>query len=270
VTTGSVSSCGSQERDKRRPVCASMWLLMLSSAPLTCFVSDGRTERAVSETRSLQPRALRTRQAIIQAAAEVFEREGYATATLEEIAQIANATKGSLYFHFKTKTELAVAVIEAYEATWPEIAAEVASCNLSAVDAVIEINMQMARSFQSSAISRAGVRLNNEYHLIDADLPVPFQPWIAHVAELLRHGQEDGTVASHVDCMSAARVIVGSFYGMQGVSCRLSNREDLDDRVREWWRFMQPSLDARCCTGVDRMRKKPPKISGVPRRGGRS
>jgi TetR/AcrR family transcriptional repressor of uid operon len=198
----------------------------------------------VPEIRQLQPRAQRTRRSILLAAAKVFEREGYATATLEEIAQIAGTTKGSLYFHFKSKAELAAAIIEAYEATWPKIAAEVASCNLSALDAVVEISMQMARSFQSSAMTRAGTRLNNEYHLIDATLPVPFQPWIAHVADLLRHGQDEGTVASRVDCMAAARVIVGSFHGMQGVSCRLSNREDLNERVREWWVFMRPSLVA--------------------------
>lgn len=172
----------------------------------------------------------------------VFEREGYAAATLEEIAQIAGTTKGSLYFHFKSKAELAVAVIKAYEATWPKIAAEVASCNLAALDAVIEISMQMARSFQSNVMTRAGARLDHEAHLIDATLSVPFQLWITDVAELLRHGQEEGEVARDVDCLAAARVIVGSFYGMQGVSCRLSNREDLDRRVREWWAFIRPSL----------------------------
>lgn len=196
----------------------------------------------VPEIRQLQPRAQRTRRSILQAAAEVFEREGYATATLEEIAQIAGTTKGSLYFHFKSKAELAVAVIKTYQATWPKIAAEVASCNLAALDAVVEISMQMARSFQSSAMTRAGVRLDNEYHLIDTTLPVPFQPWITDVADLLRQGQEDGTIARDVDCQAAARVIVGSFYGLQGVSCRLSNRQDLEGRVREWWTFIRPSL----------------------------
>ena len=102
--------------------------------------------------------------------------------------------------------------------------------------------MQMARSFQSSVMTRAAVRLDNEYHLIDATLPVPFQPWIAHVAEVLRLGQEQGTIARHVDCTSAAKAIVESFYGMQGVSSRLGNREGLEGRVREWWTFMRPSL----------------------------
>jgi AcrR family transcriptional regulator len=58
-----------------------------------------------------QERAERTREAIIHAAARVFEREGYEAAPLADITRSATVTKGALYFHFPSKRDLAYAVV---------------------------------------------------------------------------------------------------------------------------------------------------------------
>ena len=58
-----------------------------------------------------QERAERTREAIIHAAARVFEREGYEAAPLADITRCATVTKGALYFHFPSKRDLAYAVV---------------------------------------------------------------------------------------------------------------------------------------------------------------
>jgi AcrR family transcriptional regulator len=63
---------------------------------------------ARSETKSE-----RTRQRILDAAALVFERKGYASVTLKDIAALAELQAGSLYYHFDTKEELVEAVLEA-------------------------------------------------------------------------------------------------------------------------------------------------------------
>ena len=60
-----------------------------------------------------QERAVRTRHAVIRAAAEVFAERGYAAATIAEILDRAGVTKGALYFHFDSKEALARGVIEA-------------------------------------------------------------------------------------------------------------------------------------------------------------
>ena len=63
---------------------------------------------ARSETKSE-----RTRQRILDAAALVFERKGFASVTLKDIAALAELQAGSLYYHFDTKEELVEAVLEA-------------------------------------------------------------------------------------------------------------------------------------------------------------
>ncbi|MBU0516779.1 MAG: TetR/AcrR family transcriptional regulator [Proteobacteria bacterium] len=47
-----------------------------------------------------------TRQAIFQAAEEVFGREGFSRANVAEITRLANVAQGTFYVHFESKTEL--------------------------------------------------------------------------------------------------------------------------------------------------------------------
>lgn len=56
--------------------------------------------------------AARTRTALLDAALEVFLRDGYAEAATEEIVAVAGVTRGALYHHFANKRELFRGVIE--------------------------------------------------------------------------------------------------------------------------------------------------------------
>ncbi len=193
----------------------------------------------------MQARAQKTRDSILTAAAVVFERMGYAAATLEDIAVEADVSKGALYFHFPSKAAVAAAVIERHFARWPIMMREVAAQNLGTLDTLHALILTVARSFQEDPVARSGVRLGNEHLLIDAELPTPFVGWIEHITMLLRTGQDSGEVAPGVDCAAAARVIVASYFGIQEVSARLHDRKDLLDRIEEWWTLLAPSLVAR-------------------------
>ena len=55
-----------------------------------------------------------TRDQIVNAAADLFWRNGYAATSLAAVAEAADCHGGSLYHFFKTKEQLAVAVLERY------------------------------------------------------------------------------------------------------------------------------------------------------------
>ena len=55
---------------------------------------------------------------IVAAAAEVFGERGYEGTNLEDVAERLDVTKGSLYYYFPGKDELAVAAIETLGADW--------------------------------------------------------------------------------------------------------------------------------------------------------
>ena len=56
--------------------------------------------------RKTKTEAQKTRQHLLDAALEVFWREGVTRASLQAIAQEAGVTRGALYWHFKNKEGL--------------------------------------------------------------------------------------------------------------------------------------------------------------------
>ncbi len=53
-----------------------------------------------------------TRNLLLDAAEEVFAKQGFGGAALDDIAEVAGYTRGAIYSHFGTKEELFLAVIE--------------------------------------------------------------------------------------------------------------------------------------------------------------
>src|SRR5690349_5506869 len=53
-----------------------------------------------------------TRDALVDAAAEVFVRRGFDAASLDEIAETAGFTRGAIYKHFDNKEDLFLAVFD--------------------------------------------------------------------------------------------------------------------------------------------------------------
>jgi AcrR family transcriptional regulator len=82
-------------------------------APGACDVRGGERKPGASarERSSLPTKSERTRQRILDAAAEVFRREGYAGARLSDIAALAGIQTGSLYYHFDSREALVEEVL---------------------------------------------------------------------------------------------------------------------------------------------------------------
>ncbi len=53
----------------------------------------------------------RTREKILQDAAEVYQRKGFAATSISDLLVVTGVTKGSLYFHFPGKDEIGLAVL---------------------------------------------------------------------------------------------------------------------------------------------------------------
>lgn len=59
-----------------------------------------------------QPSLTDTKSRLLQAAARVFAQQGYAGATLDQIGAAAGLTKGAVYWHFSSKSDLYLALLE--------------------------------------------------------------------------------------------------------------------------------------------------------------
>jgi AcrR family transcriptional regulator len=61
-----------------------------------------------------QLRAERTRRDLVEAARRVFAELGYVGATVDDIAQAAKVSKGAFYFHFESKEEALLLLVEGW------------------------------------------------------------------------------------------------------------------------------------------------------------
>ncbi|MFJ6618169.1 TetR family transcriptional regulator [Kitasatospora sp. NPDC091335] len=109
----------------------------------------------------VQERSERTRGRLVEAGAELFDRRGYAGATLGEIAAAAGVTKGALYFHFASKEELARAVSEQAERSLRSACAEPRAAS-SPLQGLIDAGHWLVDALGTDPVVRAAFRLGRE------------------------------------------------------------------------------------------------------------
>lgn len=190
-------------------------------------------------TKVRQERAEATRQAILDGAAAAFDRLGFGSASLTDIALEAGVTKGALYFHFKSKESLARALMqEQFAALNPVGAAE----QQLGVQNVIDRSHYLGRALTCEVRVRAGVRLVLEGSLLGDSDSGPYEEWIEQSRVSLAFGQGRGDVKPEVDTSDLATFLVGAFTGIQITSDVRTGRADLHDRVADMWRFLLPAI----------------------------
>lgn len=88
--------------------------------------------------RKTKAEAAATREALLEAAEEVFFAKGMARTSLEQIARHAGLTRGAVYWHFKNKGDLFMALIEQVRMPFQSLMDEVSKVDaeLSPLEAV--------------------------------------------------------------------------------------------------------------------------------------
>ncbi|MFI7386517.1 ScbR family autoregulator-binding transcription factor [Streptomyces sp. NPDC049813] len=183
-----------------------------------------------------QERAVRTRQAILTAAAEVFEERGFRAATINEILTSAKVTKGALYFHFSSKEELAQGVLGGQDL---QSDVPVRACK---TQELVDTTMLHAYRLQTDPMVRAGVRLTLDQRASSLDRTGPFRRWGEIAGDLLGKAQAQGELLPHVVPAETAEVMVGAFAGVQAMSQAVCDYQDLQQRVSALLRHLLPSV----------------------------
>ena len=141
-----------------------------------------------------QERAERTREAIIRAAAAVFERDGFTTAPLGDITRTATVTKGALYFHFASKRELALAVVDEAADTvhWLLADARRRQDAELPLQILIDLSHALVGRLAGDQVLRAGLRLGTDADLYPERVGLSLD-WAGVVDDVMR-----GPGAAHV------------------------------------------------------------------------
>ncbi|MCP3819191.1 TetR/AcrR family transcriptional regulator [Streptomyces sp. A3M-1-3] len=184
-----------------------------------------------------QERAIQTRKEILQAAAVVFDGSGFAGASIKRILGEAGVTAGALYFHFKSKEDLARAIMNAQpDSIIPWLRSE-------GLQRLVDTTLVWAHQLQTDVVLRAGVRLTSEQGSFGVRDVTPYQDWSRILTDCLRVAVEKGELQAGVEPAELAEFVVEACTGMQTYSAVASDaRADLADRVVRMWRLLMPGI----------------------------
>ncbi|MFJ8859540.1 ScbR family autoregulator-binding transcription factor [Streptomyces sp. NPDC102451] len=184
-----------------------------------------------------QQRAVETRQAILHAAAVVFDESGYAGASINRILERSGVTAGALYFHFESKEALARAVMQAQSDTIvPLLTAE-------GLQRLVDLTMIWSHQLQTNTLLRAGVRLTTERSAFGMeDAATPYQDWAAIMESCLVRAEERGELQAGVAPKELAEFVVEACTGMQLFASAVSGRADLPQRAVRMWELLIPGV----------------------------
>lgn len=191
---------------------------------------------------AIQNRALATRDKIIAGAAEAFYRVGYQAASLADITTAAQVTKGALYFHFNSKADVAMAVIEAQRQLVGEAAVMIITATASPVEAMLRLCEDLASRLLTDTVVKAGIRLTTDAWIFESPPRGPYDDWLDTFEALVARGVEQGEIAERINPATLAHFIIPAFTGVQMVSDVMTERADVHQRVREMWEILLPSI----------------------------
>jgi TetR/AcrR family transcriptional regulator, transcriptional repressor for nem operon len=158
----------------------------------------------------------RTRQRIIAKAAPLFNRRGFDGCSMQDISAATGLEKGSLYGHFATKEELAVA---AFDHAWAQTCSARAGNLDQAPNSIDKLKLHIANFVSKPSFSGGCPMLNT---VLDADdgnailrrrAEGAMRDWVGFLAGIVRAGQAKGEVRSSVDPEDLAVLMISLLEG---------------------------------------------------------
>lgn len=185
-------------------------------------------------TEQLDRRADGTRHQILLAAAHEFARKSYQQVSLDGILAQANLTKGAMYFHFRSKHELALAIIEQQSVMGHESMSEVLSRKLSGIETLVDISCLIVTSDIGDDVARAGLNLLESIGRTDGIQARVLGEWVMRSAVVIQRAIDEGDVLSDCDPEGTSRLLVSLFMGLRQTSEIDDPRSYFSDLEKSW------------------------------------
>jgi TetR/AcrR family transcriptional regulator, transcriptional repressor for nem operon len=192
-------------------------------------------------TETTDTRADTTRQQILRAAAGQFARLPYHQVGLDDVLAEAELTKGAMYFHFRSKHALALAIIEDQITRSDEAITDLLARKLSGLETLIDFSYQLALRDITEDMSRSALHLVESIGRIEGLQTKLHQTWIDNLTVAVQRGIAEGDVLEECDPMDVARLLASAYMGLR----QTSNLDEPDQFLREFqkmWALMLPGF----------------------------
>ncbi|MDT5164571.1 MAG: hypothetical protein QOC88_1465 [Mycobacterium sp.] len=192
-------------------------------------------------TETTDTRADSTRQQILRAAARQFARLPYHQVGLDDVLAEAELTKGAMYFHFRSKHALALAIIEDQITRSDASITDLLARKLSGLETLIDFSYQLAVRDISEDISRAALHLVESIGRVEGLQTKLHHRWIDNLTVAVQRGIGEGDVISDTDAHDVGRLLASAYMGLRQTS-------DLDEPgpfltdFEKLWALMLPGF----------------------------
>lgn len=173
-------------------------------------------------------------QELLDAAIEVFSTNGYRATRLEQVAEAAGVTKGSIYYYFDSKEELLTQALQSrIGAIFGGIEGGARRAEMPAADRLRAVLRSAWKHWCKPETARMHRLIMGELsielpQLFDVAMRAgPMRVW-QFVGEIMRDGQERGELGTHFDPHAAARFVVSGLMHQALLQTDLQER-GLDD-----------------------------------------
>ena len=181
-----------------------------------------------------QLRAKRTRRRLLAAARRVFADDGYASASVDDIARAAGCSKGAYYFHFATKEASLLALVD----DWAQRQSDRLTKAIDGSRPDGTLADLLRALFSSDGADGRDQRLVLEFWLqgernrkIARRLVHAHRSWQRLLAQAFRRAQEAGRLAAGVSPAASADMVLALHDGL-AVQKSLSGAKDGSPRTR--------------------------------------
>lgn len=153
-----------------------------------------------------------TRAALLNAAVKVIGKKGYAAASVDEIAEAAGVSKGVVYYHFKTKADIATHILVTGFDTMVKSFEQITQQASSAPEALISILQQFSHIlFAEREFARfALTELWREDRLWSEDMRTQEEALVSLIMSQIERGKREGAFRAQIDTRFYAITIIGT------------------------------------------------------------
>ena len=187
---------------------------------------------------STDGRADTTRRQILRAASHQFARRAYHDVGLDDILAEAELTKGAMYFHFRSKHALAVAIIERQTAAGGVAVEELLSRGLSGLETLIDFSYLIAVGDLKTDGIRAGLNLLESVGRSAGLQKRLLEDWAKAMAGVVEQAIAEGDIDPQCDPQDVGRLMVSLHMGLR----QTSNLDEPERFLRDLEKFWMLQL----------------------------
>ena len=193
---------------------------------------------------STDGRADTTRRQILRAASHQFARRAYHDVGLDDILAEAELTKGAMYFHFRSKHALAVAIVERQTAAANIAVKDLLTRGLSGLETLIDFSYLIAVGDINTDGVRAGLNLLESVGRSEGLQKRLLNEWAKALAVVVEQAIAEGDIHPQCDPQDVGRLMVSLHMGLRQTSNLDEPEGFLRDLEKSWILLLNGILEA--------------------------